>query len=168
MKQTIIDPNGSDRRGLVGIGIAFMFIGLIFLVIDVIMLMVAIVVFGSGLVIIGMGLFGRPYVMLDASGVTYRIIFRKKTCSWNDVVQIGIRNIKEYRCPVEYLFPVIIQIPNRSKWPIPLLRDMFSSILLPNRQEIRRFIEENYGSLDFNEINDLNDWEKCYYGFQDL
>lgn len=161
MEQTVKDPNGSDRRGYVVVGLAFLGTAAFFLITDPALLTVAMVVIFGGFLIIGMGLLGRPYVSLDRNGVACRLLFRKKYFRWDELAKVGIRNTKMSRVPMEYLFAIVIVFPGKGGWK----RDIFCSVVVPNRPEIRKLIAESYGPLDFDDTKNLNDWEKRYFGF---
>ena len=79
-------------------------------------------------------------------------------------MQVGIRNTKATKVPVEYLFVLVIVIPGPYRHP--LLRDAFQSLLVPNQPEIRKFVAAHYGPLDFDDTDTLNNWEKRYYGLR--
>ena len=160
MEQTVKDPNGSDRRGCIGVGLAVLGMAVILLIADSALFLTAMVAIFGGLLIIGMGLLGRPYVVLDRNGLTCRRLFRKKHFRWDEVAKAGIRKAKAYKVPVEYLFPVVIMLPGKPG------RKLLCSVVVPNRPEIRKLIAENRGPLDFDDTNNLNEWEKRYYGFR--
>ena len=164
MEQIIKDPNRSDRWGYVIVGVVICALAITLTLLDTAMLPVTCIAVVTSLMVSGMGMLGRPYVVLDRKGVTYRLLFRKKFFQWDEVVQVGIRNTKSTRVPVEYLFPFVIVLPGPFRYS--LLRDLFQSLLVPNRPEIRKFVAENYGPLDFDDTNGLNNWEKQYYGFK--
>ena len=163
MEQTINDPNRSDRWSYFGMGGFICTLSLVLPFTNPALPGVGFAALFGGLFIISIGVFSRPYVVLDRSGITYRLLFRKKFCRWAEVAQAGIRNTKATKVPVEYLFPIVIMLPGPFKHP--LLRDLFQSLLIPNRPEIRQFVTVHYGPLDFDDTNTLNNWEKRYYHF---
>ena len=163
MKQAITDPNRSDRWAYFAVG---GFIGALSLILpftNPALPVVGLAALLGGLFIAGIGVLTRPYVVLDQKGITYRLPFRKNFCRWDEVAQVGIRNTKATKVPVEYLFPIVIVLPGLFKhvW----LRDLFRTLLVPNRPEIQKYIGAYYGSLDFDDTDSLNNWQKQYYGF---
>lgn len=165
MEQTINDPNRSERVAYLVIGVVLSCMAVALTLIDRSMLPVTCIAVAASLMVCGVGgQLGRPYVVLDRNGVICRFFLRKKTYQWDKVVQVGIRNTKATRVPVEYLFPLVVVIPGPFRHP--LLRELFQSLVIPNRPEIREFIATHYGALDFDDTNALNNWEKQYYGFK--
>ena len=163
MEQIINDPNRSDRRAFVIVGIVLSALAIVQTLVDDSMLPVTCVELVACVLMSIFGMMGRPYVVLDSNGVTYRLPFRKKFCPWNEIGQVGIRNTKATRVPVEYLFSIVIVLPGASKhkW----MRDLLQTLVIPNRPEIRRFLDACHGPLDFDDTGALNDWQKKYYGF---
>ena len=164
MEQIIKDPNRSDRWSYFGMGGVVCALSLVLPFTNPALPAVGFAALFGGLFIISIGVFSRPYVVLDQSGVIYRLLFRKKFYRWGEVAQVGIRNTKATKVPVEYLFPIVIVLPGPFKHL--LMRGLFQSLLIPNQPEIRKFVTIHYGPLDFDDTNSLNDWEKRYYGFQ--
>ena len=160
MEQTVRDPNGGERRACIGAGVVFEAMALILWIADSALLTVSVVIAFGGMVIIGMGLLGRPYVVLDRNGVSYRPFIRKLFFRWDEVTRVGIRNMKGTRISKEYMFAVVIALPGKQKWQ----QCLFPSVVVPNCPEIKELIEKSYGQLDFDEEKELNDWEKRYYG----
>ena len=164
MKQKIVDPNGSDRRTYIIFGMFICGLSVILPTTNPALPGVAIVAVVGGVCIAGIGILSRPYVVLDRNGVTYRWLFRKRFYRWDEVDQVGIRNTKATKVPLEYLFAIVIVFPNGAKYP--LLRKPFHAVLVPNRKEIRELVAVRYGHLDFDDTDSLNNWERSYYSFQ--
>ena len=167
MEQVIQDPNRSDRWSYIGVGVFLCGLSLILSFTNPGFPTVSIVAVPGGLLTICLGLLSRPYVVMDGRGVTHRFLFRKAFHSWDEILQVGIRNTKATKVPFEYLFPVVIVFPVKQKWQnCRLIQDIFYSVLMPNRPEIRKFIAAYYGALDFDDTDSLNDWQKRVYGFR--
>ena len=164
MEQAIVDPNRSDRWSYFGMGGFLGVLSLILPFTNPAFPAVGVFALLGGLFMVVIGVFSRPYVVLDPKGVTYRRLLRKKFYPWNEIVQVGIRNTKATKGPVEYLFVLVIVIPGPYRHP--LLRDAFQSLLVPNQPEIRKFVAAHYGPLDFDDTDTLNNWEKRYYGLR--
>ena len=164
MKRTLVDPNRSDRWTYFGMGGFVCALSLVLPFTNPTFPWVGLAALFGGLFIIGIGVLTRPYVVLDRSGVTYRFLLRKKFYRWDEVARVGIRNTKATKVPVEYLFALVIVFPGSPRYP--LLWETFHSVLVPGHPEIRKFVEECYGPLDFNDINGLNDWQKRYFRFE--
>lgn len=163
MEKVIHDPNRSDRWGYLLVGLFVCGLAAVVRISGPVYLAVALLAAFAGLLMIGIGLLSRPYVVLASNGITRRVFFRKKFYRWDELEQVGIRNTKATRVPVEYLFPIVLVLPSKRK--NPLMGDLFHSLVVPNRKEIREFVIACYGTLDFNDIDKLNDWERRYYQF---
>ena len=163
MEEMIHDPNRKDRREFYAGGLFICALAVILLVMDPTLAAVAVAAVFGGLLIIFTGIIGRPYVMLDRNGMTFRLLFRMRFCAWAQVRQAGIRDTRAKKAAAEYRFPLVILLPGETS--DPLVRDLFQTVLLPNRKEVREFVTAHYGPLDFNETDGLNDWEKRYLGF---
>lgn len=163
MEKVIHDPNRSDRRGYLFVGLFVCGLAAILFITDPENLAVAMLSVFAGLLMISIGFLCRPYVVLASNGITRSLFLRKRFYRWDELEQVGIRNTKATRVPVEYLFPIVFFIPAKTK--NPLMRDLFYSVSVPNRKEIREFVIACYGAFDFNDIDKLNDWERRYYQF---
>ena len=164
MEHTINDPNRSDRLGYLLVGVVMCCMSVTLTLVDSSMLPVTCIAAATSLLVCGMGRLGRPYAVLDQKGITYRLLVREKFCRWDEVMKVGIRNTKATKVPMEYLFAIVIVLPGPFKhaW----MRDLFQSLVLPNRPEIRAFLDACYGPLDFDDADSLSDWQKRCYGFK--
>lgn len=158
------NPNKSNRYCAFGVAVFGAAVSLIFLsdlplCLGIILVMICVTVLG--------GVYW-PFVAMDREGITVKFLLRKKRYRWADFVQVGIYNNKMYRVTEEYRFALVLLCPKGSKRRAGkdrhfIDRNWFRVVVLPNRTEIRNFIIKCYGSLDFDDTQDLNGWEKQYY-----
>lgn len=170
MGHKIVDPNRDDRYSI-RIAAGLLLLGAVgLLVIDRWMLPVTVVVFLTAGLIVLMGELERPFALLSPEGVCVRILFSKKTYQWKELLQAGVFRHQASKVRKEYLFPVILILPGGSarregKDPFFMSRNLGHYILLPRTVQILDMVKAHYGQLDFDDVENLNSWEKKYYNF---
>ena len=170
MDDRIVDPNRGVRRILYGLGasilLAIPFV--VYLEKNVIVLMVGILVLlGCSGAILVMSAVTYPYVILHADGVLVRFLFQKKLYRWDEIAQAG-RYWNNRKSPAMQFFSLVLICasgsPKRAgKDRTFLARNFMKAIALPNEREIRLFITETYGPLDFDDYKGISSWEKKLY-----
>ena len=163
LPQKIEDPYRNVRMFFCGFGVFCGLWGCIFPIVDIPVLMTVVCcILGIGLILFGRILF--PYVLLSHEGVVTRFFFREKSYSWNEIIQFG-RYWSDRRLACDTCFELVLVFANGSpKQPGKdrnfLKRNYMNAIMLPNKRQIRLFIEENYGCLDFDDYEYVEGWEK--------
>ena len=170
MKENIVNPNKESRCTYLGISIlgCGYFLGVYIMRPDIVWALL-----GCVLVIVALvfSLANLPYVILSSEGVAVRFLLEKKVLyRWDELLQAGIIRTNAKRGSIEYVFPIVLLLPggsvrNPEKDDNYLERNRFHKIVLPNKKEIREYVQTYYGPLDFNDIDKLNDWEKKAYKF---
>lgn len=108
-----------------------------------------------------------PYVVLSEAGVTYRFFFRKRTVSWDALVQTGVM-FRPFGRIEAYWYPLVLVLPGGTprrgkEKALFLARNALRCLILPGSEEITEFVKCHYGEPDFHDFEDLNDWEKKYH-----
>ena len=162
----IVDPNRGVRNVLIIMGAVVWLTGLL-------------PVFWSGslaenllmysvffLVVLSVMIFARisyPKVVLDHEGVTVTF-FRKKSYLWKDIIEAG-RYHSDRKSPAARYFNLVLILPGGSpKRPGKdrgyLLRKPFQKVSLPNERHILDFIRARYGQLDFDDYDQVSEFDK--------
>ena len=166
----IIDPNRDVRRIITGVCVVVISLGFAFLVsfpLDIAKLIYLILLFVSGIGCILLCRLCYPYTVLSHEGVTTRFLFKEKLYCWDEIIQVG-RYWGDRRSPASMRFQLVLVFTNGSpKQPGRdkrfFDRNLMKAVSLPNQREIRLFIEENYGPLNYDDYDCVNSWEKKAY-----
>lgn len=166
----ITDPNRGVRIVLIILGLIVMLCGLVawtvpdLSAIERMIFQIAYILVGFA--VIAMGVLGFPYVFLNHDGVTVRFLC-KKTFRWDQILQAG-RYHRDRRTPEAHRYVLVLVLPGgspkRADKDVNFMgRNLFKVVALPNERNTRLFICAQYGSLDFDDYDQLSDFEKKAY-----
>lgn len=166
----IVDPNRSQRTGAPWVAIVFCIVSVSCFLLDRSYLTVSVVGVISGIFCSILIMESWPYTVLTPEGILVRFLFRQKFYRWQEIPQVGIPRSSATNTTAEYKYPVVVVCPNGYPRKLDndkafMERNLFRAITLPNRPEIRSFINKYYGPFDFDDTKKLNSWQKRYYGF---
>lgn len=162
--EKIVDPNRGTRNVLIVLG-ACCYLPVLFILNDNSLdtIIASCMPILAGCVIILMGIITMPKVILDYEGVTIQI-FRKKTYLWKDILQAG-RYYSNRKEPAAMFFRLVLVLPGGSlKRPGEdfsfLERNCFKAAVMPNEPNILEFIRARYGQLDFDDYDQVSEFDK--------
>lgn len=166
----IMDPNRKERTGAPYLAIIFCIAGVAIAFFDHSYLPVSVAIIAAGIICSILIMENWPYTVLTPEGILVRFLFRRQFYRWQEIPQVGIPRGTAASARVAYKYPVVVVCPNGYPRRLDndkffLDRNLFRAVILPNRPEIRSFINKYYGPFDFDDTEKLNSWEKHYYGF---
>mgnify|MGYP006967390445 CR=1 FL=1 len=163
----IVDPNRGSRIVIyiLGVSVILAGVGLCALVQwSAIPLILYTIV---GMVVMGIAEVCFPYVVMSREGILVRNLLMKKNYKWDEIKQAG-KYWRNRKSPAQVNFSFVLVCPNGSpkrtgRDRLFLERNLWKAISLPNEREIRLFITEHYGPLDFDDYKGLGSYEKKLY-----
>lgn len=148
----MIDPNRGVRRVLYALGGSVVLLGLILSVIEDWSVLYVAIYAALGLIIMVISSMSFPYVELTPDGVLVRFLIRKRHYFWSEIIRAG-RFWRSRKSPAQENFSLMLWCPIGKG----------RAIRLPNERQIRLFIAEYYGPLDFDDYKGISSWEKKLY-----
>ena len=148
----IVDPNRGVRRVLYALGGSVALLGVVLSAAKDWCILPLVLFAVLGMIVIVMSALSFPYVEMRPDGVLVRFLLRRRHYCWSEIICFGRywRNRKE---PAKESFSLLLWCPpGKGK-----------KIQLPNERQIRLYIVEHYGPLDFDDYKGISSWEKKSY-----
>lgn len=150
--EIIVDPNRGVRRILCVLGGSCVLLGFLFpMQTEGFWIYFSVFTF-VGMMVVIMAAIHFPYVVLSHEGVLVRFLFRKRHYRWSEIMRSG-RYWRNRKSSAKECFSLMLRCPiGKGK-----------EIQLPNERQIRLFIVEHYGPLNFDEHKGISSYEKKTY-----